>query len=278
MPPTTQAPHTTLDHITPDDLARNVADTFVDRVDYHDEIESTNSRATQLATASANTTSDDRSCVLVLADHQSAGRGRGANKWWSTSGALTFSVLLRPEALQLPTNRWTLLSLTAGLAVCHAIESLDKSLNARIKWPNDVFVDGRKICGILVEAATGERGSIILGIGLNVHNSANHAPDELREKVIALCDVAAHPFRRVDLLVAILQTLATDLAQLTTGVDQLREEWRKRCLLTGRTVEIELPTRRLTGICRGIDADGALLIETNAGTERCLSGVVVRFD
>ena len=263
------------DRFTPAELARIVADTFIDRVDFCDEIASTNTRAAEVATADSP---DDRSCVLVLADHQSAGRGRGANKWWSTRGALTFSVLFRPDALQLPTNRWPLVSLTAGLAVCRAIESLDKNLTARLKWPNDVYVSGRKICGILVEAATGERGNIVLGIGLNVNNSANNAPDELSKKVIALSDVAASEIRRIDVLVAILQQLAVRLDRLGSGTEGLSEEWRQRCLLTGRTVEIELPSRRLTGICRGIDADGALLLETPTGPERCLSGVVVRFD
>jgi BirA family biotin operon repressor/biotin-[acetyl-CoA-carboxylase] ligase len=274
MNSTLQSTDSVDDRFTPSDFTRIVADTFIDRIEYHAEIESTNSRATQLAAEAP----DDRSCTLVLTNHQTAGRGRGANNWWSTSGALTFSVLLRPDAQQIPTNRWPLLSLTAGLAVCRAIESLDKTLTARIKWPNDVYVSGRKICGILVEAATGEHGNIILGIGLNVNNSASHAPDELRKKIVALCDVATNGIRRVDLLVAILQVLAADFDQLSTGVDRLREEWRKRCLLTGQTVDIELPTRRLTGLCRGIDHDGALILETQNGLEHCLSGVVVRFD
>jgi len=274
MPTTPHAPNSTLDRFTPADLARIVADTFIERVDYHDQIESTNTRAAEVATADSP---DDRSCVLVLADHQSAGRGRGANKWWSTRGSLTFSVLLRPDVLQLPTNRWPLVSLTAGLAVCRAIESLDKNLTARLKWPNDVYLSGRKICGILVEAATGERGNILLGIGLNVNNSADNAPDDLREKVIALSDVAEGKIRRIDVLVAILQQLAVRLDPLGSGTEGLSEEWRQRCLLTGRTVEIELPSRHLTGICRGIDHDGALLVETNAGIERCLTGVVERF-
>jgi BirA family biotin operon repressor/biotin-[acetyl-CoA-carboxylase] ligase len=164
------------------------------------------------------------------------------------------------------------------VAVCEAIESLLNDVTLAIKWPNDVYLGGRKVGGILVEAADGPRGSLVLGIGVNVHNSPANAPHDLREKVIALSDVAAGAIRRIEVLLAILQHLATRLNWLGAGEEGLREAWRQRCLLTGRAVEIELPSRRLTGLCRGIDHDGALLLETDAGTERCLSGVVVRFD
>jgi BirA family biotin operon repressor/biotin-[acetyl-CoA-carboxylase] ligase len=279
MSSTSQTAQPVDDRFAPGDFTRIVSDTLIDRVDYHDEIESTNSRATQLDAESP----DDRSCVLVLTENQTAGRGRGANRWWSTSGALTFSVLYRPNAVDLPANRWPQLSLTAGLAVCEAIESLLSDVTLGIKWPNDVYLNGRKVCGILVEAATGGRGSvvgssIVLGIGVNVHNSVENAPHDLRDKVIALSDVVAGTIRRVDVLVAILQQLATRLDWLGADVAGLQEAWCRRCLLTGRSVEIELPSRRLIGLCRGIDHDGALIVETEAGRERCLSGVVVRFD
>ena len=264
---------------SPGDVDRILSDTFVERVDYRTELASTNSRAIELAAEAP----DDRSCVLVLTDNQTAGRGRGSNRWWSTTGALTFSVLFRPDAFHLPVSRWPQTSLTAGLAVCEAIESLlDDSLRrdstVGIKWPNDVYLGGRKVCGILVEAADGPRGRLVLGIGVNVNNSLAHAPHDLRERVIALSDVAAGAIRRVDVLVAILQQLATQLAWLGSNVEGLQEAWCRRCLLTGRSVEIELPARRLIGLCRGIDHDGALILETDAGPERCLSGVVVRFD
>jgi BirA family biotin operon repressor/biotin-[acetyl-CoA-carboxylase] ligase len=270
-PPSNAAP----DHFTPEDLARIVADTFIDHVDYHAELNSTNSRAAALTTAASPL---DHATILVLADHQTAGRGRGTNQWWSTPGALTFSILLRPDALKLPTNRWPLVSLTAGLAVCEAIESLDSTLALHLKWPNDVYLGGRKLCGILIEAATGERNSILLGIGLNINNSATTAPPELREKVIALCDATDHNLRRADALVAVLHKLAAALDELSTGADHLQQKWTERCLLTGRSVEIALPTRRIIGLCRGIAPDGALLVETDAGLERCLSGIVARFD
>jgi BirA family biotin operon repressor/biotin-[acetyl-CoA-carboxylase] ligase len=264
-----------------DDLDRILAATFVERVEYRPEFASTNSRALELAAH------ESASCVLVLADRQTDGRGRGANRWWSADGALTFSVLVKPDHFRLPTQRWPQVSLTTGLAVCDAIDSIvtDPVLSdstARLKWPNDVYLGARKVCGILVEATDGGNRNLVVGVGVNVNNSASAAPTELRDKVVALCDVAGRSVSRIDVLVAILQQLAMQLDRLSSPSqelkDELREQWTRRCLLTGRRVEIELPHGRRTGICRGIDADGALLVETDGGTERFVSGVVAQFD
>jgi BirA family transcriptional regulator, biotin operon repressor / biotin---[acetyl-CoA-carboxylase] ligase len=264
--------------LSPADLDRIVAETFIDRVDYRPEFGSTNSRALELAADSPDGTS-----TLVLADRQTDGRGRGTNRWWSAEGALSFSVLLKPNLVDLPTSRWPQASLTAGLAVCDAIESLVDDVTLSLKWPNDVFLAGRKLCGILVEATDGVQRSLVVGIGVNVNNSVFAAPADIRDKAIALCDFATSPTRRIDVLVAILQCLAARLerlssGRLSTGIDVLRRDWRSRCLLTGRKVHLELPLRRVVGICRGIDDDGALMLETDAGLERCVSGVIVKFE
>jgi BirA family biotin operon repressor/biotin-[acetyl-CoA-carboxylase] ligase len=256
------------------DIDRIVTETFVDQVEYHVELTSTNCRALQLANERPN----HHTCTLVLAGQQTAGRGRGANRWWSGPGALTFSLLGKSEAIQLPASRWPQVSLTAGLAVGDAIEGLLDNVAVGLKWPNDVYLRGRKVCGILVEAVDGRHGSLVLGIGVNVNNSVDNAPEELRDKAISLSDVTQREVSRIDLLLGILQHLASRIRRLASGDDKLRDEWRSRCVLTGRTVHIDLGTRRLVGVCRGIDDDGALVLETDNGYERCISGVVMRFD
>jgi len=249
-----------------------VAETFVERVEHRPECASTNSRALELAG------DNSASCTLVLADRQTDGRGRGENRWWSAEGALTFSVLVKPDLFRLPTRRWPQVSLTTGLAICDAIDELLSDPPACLKWPNDVYLGGRKVCGILVEGTDGGERSLVVGVGVNVNNSATAAPAELREKSVALCDVAGRSLPRVDVLVAILQQLARQLDRLGSEKEELQSQWTCRCLLTGRQVEIELPAGRRMGVCRGIDADGALLLETDGGTERFVSGVVTRFD
>ncbi|MGD9634438.1 MAG: biotin--[acetyl-CoA-carboxylase] ligase [Pirellulales bacterium] len=259
---------------SPADLDRVLTETFVDRVDYRQEMASTNTRTLELAGEAP----EGRSCCLVLADRQTAGRGRGANSWWSAGGALTFSVLFRTPEFDLPVSRWPQMSLTVGLAVCEAAESLLPGANVALKWPNDVYLDGRKLAGILVETADNRQGSVVLGIGINVNNSSLLAPQELRDKAISLRDVAGRDIPRIDVLVAVLRRLAMRIDWLAAGIDELQETWSRRCLLTGRGVEIELPARRIAGHCQGIDRDGALLVATDAGIERCLSGVVIKFD
>lgn len=268
------------DPFTAVDLADLVAATFIDEVDYHDEIDSTNTRAAAIVAAAPPS---DRTTLLVLADHQTAGRGRGQNQWWSAPGALTFSVLLRDANFALPKHRWPLVALTAGLAVCRA---LDQFLTAspqspvpgpQLKWPNDIYLGGRKLGGILVEAATGQQGSIIVGIGLNINNSAVTAPPDLREKVTALGD-AGREIPRIDVLTLLLRELADGLNELTSGGSRWQTEFAARSLLTGRKVELDLPSGPIEGICEGIDQDGALLVATPAGQERIVSGTVTRFE
>ena len=230
----------------------------------------------QLATAASPT---DRSTLLVLADHQTAGRGRGTNQWWSAPGALTFSVLLRTRRLRTPQTPLAARPLTTGLAVCRAIESLDQhSPAAQIKWPNDIYLAGRKLGGILVEAATGEQGSIIIGIGLNINNSADPPrPSSARKSPPSATrrrprDSAHRRARRV------LRELADGLEELMSGDANWSEAFAARSLLTGRKVEIDSAGGPIEGICEGIDRDGALIVATPAGRERIVSGTVTRFD
>jgi BirA family biotin operon repressor/biotin-[acetyl-CoA-carboxylase] ligase len=252
-----------------EDLDRIVAETFVEHVEFHDAIASTNDRALELAGQY-----DGRFPLLVLTDKQTAGHGRGTNRWWAGRGALTFSLLLECEAAKLPPNRWPKVSLTAGLAVCEAIEELRVCQPVGLKWPNDVFLEGRKVSGILIEVPKNRRLSLVLGIGINVNNSWRDAPPELQTKTTALCDVAGRRIPPMEVLLRVLQRLADGLESIGTRDDELRARWRERCILTGRSVELEIGPRRIAGLCHGIDDDGALLVETDGRYERCYAGIV----
>ena len=258
---------------TSDDLARVVAETFVGQIDYHQEVASTNNRALELA---RELTKIPRA-TLVLTELQTAGRGRGENQWWSGEGGLTFSLLIDSGALQLPASRWPNVSLVTGLAVCDAIESELGSVQAKLKWPNDVYLRGCKACGILVEVPDSRRARIVIGIGLNVNNAAAHSPLELRGQTISLSDIANRVVSPTDVLVGILQQLAGRLESLVAGERNLRHDWQPRCLLTGQSIQVDQDKRQYSGYCHGIDDDGALVLETDLGIERCLSGTVSHF-
>ncbi len=250
-----------LDHLT--------KSTFVERIAFHPASDSTQRRALDLA---RNWT--PAGPVLVLAESQTAGRGRGTNHWWADSGALTLTLLLDTG---LPQRRLPQASLTVGLAVCEAIETILGPAQMQLKWPNDVYCRQRKLSGILIEVPTADPQLLAIGIGINVNNSLSRAPDELRTTAIALCDVAGHPFPLTEVLIAVLNRLQHRLDCIGCRDDELRTKWRERCLLTNRTVQVDLGTRKVSGRCRGINDEGALVIETPAGLEPCYAGTVTLF-
>ncbi len=261
------------------DLQRLRTETFIQHLDYHPQLGSTNDRAMQLAGQS-----DESFPLLVLAESQTAGRGRGSNLWWSSGGALTFSVVLATEAAQLPPQRWPQVSLIVGLAVCEALEellsrgvpttSLDALPAAQVKWPNDVYLEGRKICGILVEVPPSLPGKLVLGIGINVNNSVDDAPEEIQQRATSLSDLTGHHYSLTDVLVKALQQLGERLETRRLWTDEVVTGWRDRCFLTGKSIQIDNGTRQSTGKCRGIDETGALLVENAGQVEKHLAGVI----
>ena len=187
-------------------------------------------------------------------------------------------MLLESEALQLTTNFWPMASLAAGLAVAEAIdEILADEVRVGVKWPNDVYARGAKVGGILVETVPRRGGALVVGIGINVNNSIGAAPAEIRQKAIAICDVSDRDVSRAAVLIGVLKHLWYRLSQIRTELGDLHSHWRSRCILTGRSVELDLGQRRISGGCEGIDDDGALLVRTDSGLERYFSGVVTRF-
>ena len=195
---------------TSTDVERIRSEGFVREIEVHSEIGSTNDRAAQRAEERA------LPCpCLILAERQNAGRGRGANTWWSGSGALTFSLVLEPRRIGLLTESFPQVALVAGLAVGEAIERTLPQSVVGLKWPNDVFLDGKKVCGILLEAPNVESGRLIAGIGVNVNNSLALAPAELRRTAVSMIDVAGQPLDRTQIHD---ELLCTSLEGILNGV------------------------------------------------------------
>ena len=243
--------------------------TFVRRCEFHPELASTNDRALEL------TEVDEP--YLIVAERQTAGRGRGAHQWWSAEGALTFSIRL---SLTIPVERAPMISLAAGSAVCSALSQFVSPV--RVKWPNDVYVEGRKICGILTESLpipsphNGENSLFraVIGIGVNVNNSLRNAPEEISSRATALCDLLDTATERQLVLISILQQLEQELATLVNSPEEFVAQWRRLCWLTGREVTLNDGPRSISGRCQGIDAHGALQILTPNGVYRAISGSI----
>jgi BirA family biotin operon repressor/biotin-[acetyl-CoA-carboxylase] ligase len=253
------------------DLERIRRETQVAWLEYHDAIDSTNTRALELAAQG-----ESRLPLLVLANRQHAGRGRGSNRWWGGDGALTFSLLISTSAAEVPQKNWPLISLTTALAVSQVLEERLPTAMVRIKWPNDVYVNARKLCGILVETSANRSDALVVGVGVNVNNSLDQAPPELRSMATSLVDLARRTFDRTELLIDVLRGLSEFLPLLSGDSWQLADAWRQRCCLHGRTVQLDKGSRTVIGVCQGIDDEGALLLLAEGGVERCFGGVITK--
>lgn len=261
------------------DAAQICAATFVRHAEIRDELGSTNDRAAELASSSQL-----QLPALIVARQQTAGRGRGEHSWWSTDGALTFSVLLEPESHRINPAAWPQLSLTTAVALCDALGSeigqrtgAGASPQLAIKWPNDVFVDSAKIAGILIESpggATPAKDRLIIGVGINVNNSWQSAPRGVNANGTALCDATRHQHDLQQVLVLVLQSLQKRIAQLAENDPALPAAWQRLSWLSNRNVVVDAGTTSTTGICLGIDTDGALLVHDSLKTHRIFSGTV----
>ena len=255
------------------DLERIVEETFVEQVRYHPSIDSTNTAALDYCQEA-----DLQTPLLVIAAEQTAGRGRGSNTWWSAAGALTFSLVLDPVELNLLPRNWPKASLTTGLAICLALDHFLPDATSFLKWPNDVYLQSRKLSGVLVEVGPRSSQRLILGIGINVNNSCHSGPAELRALATSMTDATGKEFSLDQVLICVLQQLEKQLIRLINNDPILIEDWQQRCALTGHTVEVVTESRLTTGVCQGIDTDGALLLQTEKGRTRIFSGVVRKVD
>jgi BirA family biotin operon repressor/biotin-[acetyl-CoA-carboxylase] ligase len=236
-------------------------------IEVHDAIGSTNDRARE---ALREPGGDGR---VILAELQTAGRGRRGRSWDSPAGVnLTFSVGLRPSLAA--RDAWRLAA-AAGLALRGASRPFGV---VHLKWPNDVVDEtGRKVAGILIETIIdGERtAEAVIGIGMNVNWRRDAMPDELRAGATSLAELAGHQVDRIDLLRRLLDELETWLGR-AEGAGSLLDAYRDASWLTGRSVEVEVGDRVLRGIARDVTADGSLPIDGGGKPHIVAYGEVTR--
>lgn len=196
--------------------------------------------------------------VVVVADHQTAGRGRRGRSWEAARGTcLLVSVLVRPSVGEsIP----ELVTLVAGLAVVDACASMAGVANTSeatgLKWPNDVMVDGRgKLAGLLCEVAG---GAAVVGLGLNLSWPSSPEGDAMPTGACSLADLAGRPVDRDDVLAAWLAALERRLAQDPTA---LLDDYRRACVTIGRRVGVELPAETIEGTATGVDGGGRLVVD-----------------
>jgi BirA family transcriptional regulator, biotin operon repressor / biotin---[acetyl-CoA-carboxylase] ligase len=211
---------------------------------------------------------------VFLAEEQTAGRGRGSNSWQSPrSTGLYCSVILRPS---LPPSDVLALSLAAGLAVKTAIQSVDSIVTPDLKWPNDVLIGDKKVCGILTEmnAEAVRVRYIVVGIGINVNQES--FPKALNATSLQL--VTGKAWSRVELVAALLKSLDAEYHALTENSqaheDILRRFTENSSWVRGKNVRIEENGRDMEGVTAGLDPRGFLQLRTSNGIQTVLSGTV----
>lgn len=236
-------------------------------IHYFDSIDSTNTKAKELAEEG------HPAGTLVVADQQVSGKGRRGRAWESPHGTGIFmTLLLKPD---INPNNASMLTLVAAMATAGAISRVTGE-NAQIKWPNDIVIDGKKICGILTEmsAQFDYINHIVIGIGINVHNE--EFPEEIRETAGSLLLSCGKRFHRADLIEAFLEKFEKYYAVYleTEDMEGLYKEYNLMLVNMGRQVKVLDPKEPFEGKAMGITKKGELIVDTWESRKLVSSGEV----
>ncbi|AMV35826.1 biotin--[acetyl-CoA-carboxylase] ligase [Planctomyces sp. SH-PL62] len=249
---------------------------FVRELLIHDELESTSTVARAMVVDPGRLPP-----FAVWARRQTRGRGQRANAWWSDEGSLTFTLVLDPDAHGVRVDQEPRIALMTAVVLVEAVAALglvDPGLGVR--WPNDVEVGGRKLAGILperVETPAGDR--ILIGVGVNVATRLDLAPPEVAAMATSLGALQPRPLTVAYLptfLAAVLEGFPPALRRLAADDPTLAATWERLDLLRGRPIRAAIGPRNLIGVGRGVDPQGALLVDDGREIHRLFAGRILR--
>lgn len=247
------------------EIVRNLDTKFIGRkLYYFKKLPSTNLFARELVDQKVSNGS------VVAADVQTHGRGRKDRTWFSPTGGLWFSVIIYPD---IPPRKSMMLTMAASLGVVDAIKTIT-GIVPLIKWPNDVLIKGKKVCGILTEidAEMDRINFAIVGIGLNVNNTL---PKDFVKYATTLRQECGSKVSRVQLLRSILKSFDEQYEKLARGkYDDIRKNWLEFSQIIGKHVRVQEGSIGLEGIVDDVDEDGSLILKNDDGIHRVLSGDV----
>lgn len=237
------------------------------KIYYYDEIDSTNMKASHLAEEGA------AHGTLVVADRQTAGKGRRGRSWESPAQTGIFmTMLLKPE---IEPNNASMLTLVTALAVTRAVRE-QTGLEAQIKWPNDIVVNGKKVCGILTEmsAQIDYVNHVVIGIGINVHNQ--DFPEEIVQTATSLDIESGRKIRRAELIAAVWSAFEDyyDSYIQTQDLSSLVKEYDSNLANRGNKVRVLDPLEPYEGVAQGITNRGELIVDTWESRRLVSSGEV----
>ncbi len=236
---------------------------------WFDSIDSTNTRARELAAKGAP------HGTVLIADHQTGGRGRRGRSFHSPSGSgIYMSVILRPNCLPAELMH---LTCAAAVAMCDAVEN-SCGIRPGIKWTNDLVYGKRKLAGILTELGLSPKGTVdfaIIGIGINCCQEETDFPEDIRSIAGSLQSVTGHPICREQVAAAMMDAMHRMDKNLLTGKDGILRRYRADCVTLGKEVSVVKADGQIRhGTALDIDAEGALIVQFAHGTETVNSGEV----
>ena len=228
---------------------------------YYKQLDSTNIEITRLAAQGA------AHGTVVVADEQTAGKGRRGRNWESPAGEnIYMSVLLRPDCIP---NRAPMLTLVMAYSVAEALKGIGFA-NVQIKWPNDLVLSGKKICGILTEMRLEDSriDYVVVGVGINVNTS--QFPAELRETATSLYQESGKLFDRKDIVESVVTHFDEAYRKFlkTQDLSFLRDEYNDMLVNVGKEVRVLEPGNEYTAYAQGINSEGELLVRTKDGEEK----------
>jgi len=256
------------DLLLSDEIQHNLNTSFIGKQTlYFDRIDSTNLKARALAPDCPNGT-------VIVAEQQLEGRGRMGREWESPRGGVWFSVILKPD---MSPDHIYRLTLVAGLSVAKVL--VDMGIPAQIKWPNDIIIHEKKVCGILteVDAEMDVVNFVILGIGINANIELDSLPPLVHVNATSLKEETGGSIDRVLLIQRLLNQLEEDIITFMKGdFASILSGWKKHSATLNRRVKIITRFKTIEGEAVGIDHDGALVVELDDGTlEKEITGTCV---
>ncbi|MGB9735482.1 MAG: biotin--[acetyl-CoA-carboxylase] ligase [bacterium] len=233
---------------------------FLKEIIYFSSIESTNTKASELALKGYD------EWTVIVADTQSKGKGRQNRNWYSPPGVNIYtSLIVKPN---ISYKHIPSLSLLAGLIVAFTIEHFT-GMQPTLKWPNDVLVNKKKISGILLELFNNlyEKHGVVVGIGINVNSDVKDYPDQLSQLATSMMTLTNKPYDRVEILVYLYSTFYKwyNVYCANDGFNSIKEQYMQRFEMLNRYVKIINRDETITGTVRDIDEYGRLVLEKDDG-------------
>lgn len=256
------------EHIKRDEISKNLNTKYIGKDIYiFNEVMSTNTIAKFLSMNGVG------NGAVVISEKQTKARGRSGKNWESPLGGVWLSIILNPNVNH---SKIPLITLATGVAVENTLKRIGVK-NAEIKWPNDILIHGKKVCGILTEAITSFNTieSVIIGVGIDANISIENFPEELRENMTTLNDEIGEKVDENLLIKLFLEEFEKISEQfINEEYETILKEWRKNSYTIGKIVEVHEPFSKLyDGYVLGISRDGSLVVEKIDGTlEKVISG------